>query len=140
MKRKRALLLFGSITLLMLGYVAWCARSMYLSVPVPELLELPEEYRADAKAIVVEHGLTGPDSFRWDDFLKRLATPYARPSNEIFVVSHPDAVVLYRTRPGVRDDALPVHFVRFPDTPWMLQGYHAKGVTHFARPLKASTP
>jgi hypothetical protein len=140
MKKKRAILLFGSLATLVLGYAAWCARPMYLSVPVPELLELPEDVREDAKAIVVRHGLAGPDSFRWDDFIELLAKPYTEHSNKIMVVPHPDSIMVYRARPGVRDHQLPVHFYRFPGTPWMLQSFHVDGVLQPARPLKTSPP
>ncbi|MCW1915657.1 hypothetical protein OJ996_18875 [Luteolibacter sp. GHJ8] len=76
MKRKRALLFFGGITLLLLGYVAWCGRSMYLSVPVPELTQLPPELREDAREIIVARGLTRPDRFDLKILGKLLANPY----------------------------------------------------------------
>jgi hypothetical protein len=76
MKKKRALLLFGGLAALVLGYAAWCGRTFYLSVPVPELLELPEEYRADARSLIVEHGLAAPDPFDRKRFLELLMHPY----------------------------------------------------------------
>ena len=76
MKKKRAILLFGSIAALVLGYVAWCARAFYLSVPVPELLEIPQEYRKDARLAVLDHGFTRPDPFRLEILARHLARPY----------------------------------------------------------------
>jgi hypothetical protein len=49
---------------------------MYLTVPAPELLELPAELREDAKAIVIERGLTRPDHFDLLAFIRLLAKPY----------------------------------------------------------------
>lgn len=76
MKKKRALLLFGSLALLVLGYAAWCGRTFYLHVPAPEMTELPEEYRADARALIEQHGLTAPDPFERKRFLELLGQPY----------------------------------------------------------------
>jgi hypothetical protein len=76
MKRKRALLLFGSTTVLLLGYVAWCARTFYLTVPVPELREIPAPFRAEARRMVVDHALDKPDHFQLQAMLHLLARPY----------------------------------------------------------------
>ena len=90
MKKKRALLLFGSLAALVLGYVAWCARPMYLSVPVPELLEIPEKHRADVRSLLVKHGLTGPDSFDRDAFFELLSRPYDSEPTGIMIDGHVD--------------------------------------------------
>jgi hypothetical protein len=76
MKKKRAILLFASLFVLMLAYAAWCGRSMYLSVPAPDLSHLPPEYREDAKAVIIERGLTRPDPFKLAIFIRLLAKPY----------------------------------------------------------------
>jgi hypothetical protein len=76
MKKKRALLLFATLALLVGGYAAWCGRIFYLHVPTPEMTELPEEYRADARAFIEQHGLTAPDPFDRKLFLELLTKPY----------------------------------------------------------------
>ncbi|MCW1916287.1 hypothetical protein OJ996_22045 [Luteolibacter sp. GHJ8] len=76
MKKKRALLLFATLALLVGGYAAWCGRIFYLHVPTPEMTELPEEYRADARALIKQHGLTDPEPFETKRFLELLAQPY----------------------------------------------------------------
>jgi hypothetical protein len=76
MKRKRALLLFISLAALVLGYAAWCGRTFYLSMPVPELLELPEDFRADARSLIGKHGLTAPERFDRRHFRDLLMHPY----------------------------------------------------------------
>ena len=76
MRKKRALLLFGGLAALVLGYAAWCGRTFYLAVPAPEMLELPEDYRADARSLIEKHGLTAPDPFERSLFLDLLKRPY----------------------------------------------------------------
>jgi hypothetical protein len=76
MKKKRALLLSGSITLAILGYGAWCGRAFYLSVPVPELIEAPAECRADVQELLEKYQLTRPEPFGWKLFLRFLTKPY----------------------------------------------------------------
>jgi hypothetical protein len=77
MKKKRAILLFGFITLITLGYLAWCGRAFYLSAPAPDLSEVPAQYRADAFAMIKKHGLTAPEAFDRKLFIGFLAKPYA---------------------------------------------------------------
>ncbi len=91
MRRKRALLLFGSLAALVLGYAAWCGRTFYLSVPVPALLELPEEYRADARALIEEHGLSAPDPFDRSRFRDLLMRPYESTPQPILVAQWSNA-------------------------------------------------
>lgn len=88
MTRKRALLLFGSFATLLVGYVAWCTRSMYLGVDPPEMLELPAELRKDARSIIVARGLTRPDRFDLKVVKDLLAKPYKSAREEI-IVSRP---------------------------------------------------
>lgn len=76
MKRKRALLLFGSLAVLTLGYVAWCGRCFYLPVPLPDLSEIPEEYHPAAYALLEQRGFTRNEPFSWDLFLSFVARPY----------------------------------------------------------------
>lgn len=76
MSKKRALLFFGILTLLILAYVAWSTRWMYLHVPVPGMTELPAEYREDAKAAIREYGLTRPNRFAWEDVAACLLRPF----------------------------------------------------------------
>ena len=85
MTRKRALILSGSFAVSLAGYVAWCTRSMYLGVEPPEMLELPAELRKDAKAIIVERGLTRPDRFDLKVVKNLLAKPYNSAPVEMLV-------------------------------------------------------
>jgi hypothetical protein len=95
MKKKRALLLFGSIAAMLAGYAAWCGRTFYLSLPLPELREIPEPFRVEARRMIVDHGLAKPDHFQLQALLHLLARPYdcepkpvrieIDPSNEIGV-------------------------------------------------------
>ena len=140
MKKKRALLLFGSLAVLVLGYIAWCARPMYLSVPVPELLELPEDVREDARSVIVKHGLSRPDSFRFREFVGLLAKPYDIDPGEIQVAGHSHMLTVTRKRQGVRDYQLPVCFFRFGNGPWKLMCCRQHdGTLHPERPLESIT-
>jgi hypothetical protein len=100
MKRNRAILLFGSLATLVLGYAAWCGRTFYLSVPVPDLLELPEDYRADARSVIEKHGLTAPERFDRSHFLDLLKHPYASAPKPVTVArwSNADNFIVGRPR------------------------------------------
>lgn len=80
-KKKGAIALFSSITLLFAGYVAWCTHWIWMDAPVPELLEIPAEYRGHAQELVVEHGLTKRDPFpiTWNVVWVSLQRPYEIP-------------------------------------------------------------
>jgi hypothetical protein len=77
MSRKRALLFFATLTVLILAFTAWATRSLYLHVPVPELLEISPEYRENAKIAVREHGLTRPNKFQLRALQACLLNPFA---------------------------------------------------------------
>jgi hypothetical protein len=128
MKKKRALLLFGSLGVLTLGYVAWCGRSLYLSVPIPELLELPEEHRAEARAIIAERGLDKPDSFEPGSFIKLLSAPYKSEPGEIVVLTTKSGdTYVNRFSPGRRHYRLWAIFSRNRSGAWYLHGCHIDG-------------
>lgn len=111
MRKKRALLLFGTLTALLLSYVAWCARPFYLSVPPPQIMEIPEVYRKDAASAVVQSGLTSPDPFDFGILLKLLARPYDCSPGSIHVGVNPfDEVVVIRDRHSPRAEDPDVFF------------------------------
>ena len=66
------------ITLALAGYVGWCTHWLWMDAPVPELLEIPAEYREDAKELVVEHGLTkrAVPALSWSVVWFSLQQPY----------------------------------------------------------------
>ena len=66
MTKPRAIVLFGSLTLMITGYAAWCSRTFWMRVGPPDLSPIPESQRAAALAAVEESGLTTPDSFSWE--------------------------------------------------------------------------
>ena len=78
MKRKQVFWLFGSLTLALAGYVGWCTHWLWMDAPVPELLEIPAEYREDAKELVVAYGLTkaAPPALSWSVVWFALQQPY----------------------------------------------------------------
>jgi hypothetical protein len=80
-RRRRAFLVFGSLTLLLAGYAGWCTHWMWMDARVPELLEIPAEYREDAKTAVAEQGLTRrePIRFSWKWLWLSLVNPYETP-------------------------------------------------------------
>ena len=91
MKKKRALLLFGSLGVLSLGYIAWCGRSLYLPVPLPDLSEIPEGYRPAAYALLEQRGFTRRESFSWDLLRRLTADPYGR--NHAKITTHWDSTM-----------------------------------------------
>ena len=98
MRKKRALLLFGSLAALVLGYAAWCGRTFYLAAPVPEMLELPEDYRADARSLIEKHGLTASDPFDRSHFLDLLKRPYESSPKPVVVTGKAHHFVVARPR------------------------------------------
>ena len=98
MRKKRALFLFGGLAALVLGYAAWCGRTFYLAVPVPEMLELPEDYRADARSLIEEHRLTAPDLFDRSLFLDLLKRPYESTPKPVVVSGKAHHFVAARPR------------------------------------------
>ena len=136
MKKKRAILLFGSLIVLLLGYTAWCGRTFYLTVPVPELLELPEQYREDAKSIVIERGLTRPDHFHPMALVRLLAKPYDS-SPEKIRVECPNSSTMWiiRSRRSHWPDDVPMYLTRTQDG-WRDSGYKSGNELRPGRYLK----
>ena len=136
MKKKRASLLFGSILLMLAGYTAWCGRSMYLSVPVPELLEIPEKFREDAKSIVVEHGLTRPDPFSFAVLKRLLIHPYDSAPRTINVHTRDlvTRVTRFRRSPRIEEPDLAFYPMKIT---WEVQARNRRGKVAPDRELKA---
>lgn len=135
MTKPRALVLFGSLTLMITGYAAWCSRTFWVRVGPPDLSPIPESQRAAALAAVEESGLTKPDPFSWEVMQELLMKPYdtaPRPLGvSIFREPQPPprcCLHVYRARRSVRSNERPlVFFVPAPDhledwrlltTPW----------------------
>lgn len=141
MKKKRAILLFGSIAVLMLGYGAWCGRSMYLSVPLPELVELPEEVREDARSLIVAHGMTRPDPFDVSGFVRLLAQPYdSAPQKWSVGIRAGSSIVIYsRRRLNYRPKEHPAIFT-FTRGGWYYEGLTGDNTGESPRFLKKTSP
>jgi hypothetical protein len=93
MKRRKAIILFGSFFLMLLAYVTWCARPFYLKPPLPSEPELPDQARARAEQWRKSTSLLRPLEFNWNDFLCTLAEPWGEFRNPIIVWidGHPTA-------------------------------------------------
>ena len=75
MTKRRAVQFFGGLAVVMIGYVAWCSREMYLPVGMPDLSEVP----TDALPLVLQEiestGFGKPEKFDFKVFLYRLSDP-----------------------------------------------------------------
>lgn len=75
MTKRRAAQFFGGLTIVIIGYVAWCSREMYLPVGMPDLGDVP----ADALPFVLQEiertGFTKAEKFDFKTFLYRLSDP-----------------------------------------------------------------
>lgn len=76
MRKRPAILLFGGLAVVPVGYVAWCSREFYLRADMPYLLDLPEDVRPIAEQAVEDSGLRKPQEFDFETFLYRLSDPY----------------------------------------------------------------
>lgn len=76
MRRSRAIALFGTMTLLIVGYVSWCWRSFYIGVDAPALTMFPEDYRPTALAEIEKSGILEPEEFGWRRAKDLLMNPY----------------------------------------------------------------
>lgn len=76
MRKGRALQFFGGLTVVVIGYVAWCSREMYLPERMPDLSDVPE----DALPLVLQEisntGLRKPVKSDFKTFLYRLSNPF----------------------------------------------------------------
>jgi hypothetical protein len=61
MTRKRCALFLGLPLILSLGAFAWLTRNFWAAADMPELGELPAEYREEARELVREYGLLRPN-------------------------------------------------------------------------------
>jgi hypothetical protein len=76
MKRSRAIVLFGTMTLLIIGYVTWCWRTFLMGVDAAALTMFPEDYRPTALAEIEKSGILEPEVFQWGRAKELLMKPY----------------------------------------------------------------
>lgn len=143
MTKLRASVLFGSLTLMIAGYTAWCSRTFWVRVDPPDFSPIPESQRAAAQAAVEEFGLTTPDPFSWKVMRELLMKPYdtaPRPVGVfIFRVPQPPPrcyLHVERGRRNIRSTEHPVIFFtpepdhieewRLLTTPWGAVAYPGK--------------
>ncbi len=102
MRKRRAARFFGGLTLLILAYVAWCSREMYLPVEIPSLSEVPE----DALPLVLQEieatGFGRPEKFDFETFLYRLSDPIdPHPVQSQISMAVGERIVGFRTDRGL---------------------------------------
>jgi len=142
MSRIRALLLFGGLTLSILGYIAWCSRTFWVLVALPDLTLIPENQRAAAEAAVEAAGLTKPDPFSRDLMLELLMKPYDTAPRPVIsgLYRVPNAALtgylhVYRGRRNVRSGEHPVIFFRRSNEQWVLISNPWGGIEYSGEPL-----
>lgn len=75
MTRKRFALFLGPPLILSLGAFAWLTRDFWVTADMPELGELPAEYREEARELVREYGLLRPNRMTADSLWRCLSNP-----------------------------------------------------------------
>lgn len=75
MRKSRALLLFGTLFLLIAGYVAWCGRAFYSQIDVPDLSSWPETRPLILSGIDAS-GMREPEIFSFRRLGELMMHPY----------------------------------------------------------------
>ncbi len=112
------LLLFGVLSAMVAGYVAWCSRTFYLRAPLPDLSLWSEEFRSVASSEIEAEGLRNPEKFRFKRFVELLTKPYdSAPSRILTIPTKGGGVLICR-----RHARYPVVFLVKSETGWKRWG------------------
>lgn len=96
MSRSKTVLIFGTLTMLVLGYIGWCWRTFLIGVPAPALTELPEKFRPTALDDLRRSGLLGREKFKWRRAGELLQNPYDTSPPRLEVTSPKPHLVFVR--------------------------------------------
>ena len=80
MRRKRAILLFGSLTLSILAYCTWCGRCFYLNPPLELQEGMPKGIASACRDWRSSSDQIQPIDFSWKVFGERLMKPFSDPA------------------------------------------------------------
>lgn len=78
MRRGKAILLFGFMTLALLGYAGWCARFFVMKPGIFFDPAVPPEARQAIHAWCDSPEAPGAELFAWDVYLERLQDPWKK--------------------------------------------------------------
>lgn len=76
MRRSRAILFFGSLTLLIIGYLCWAARPFIIRPRVEFAAKVPGKEQKIIKTWLIEFGGFGPEKFDFRRYVLQLMHPY----------------------------------------------------------------
>ena len=80
MKRGRARLLFAILTLMVVGYAAWCGRLFYLSPKLIYPSDMPGSFQQLARDWHQANDLPKPEPWSWQRFSAELRYPFRAPA------------------------------------------------------------
>lgn len=102
MKRSRAILLFGLMSIVVGGYFAWCARGFYLLAEMPDLSDVPTDALSLVQQEIERSGLRRPEEFDFEMFWDRLGDPYdSQPVQICVLVDEGERIIGVRSDRGV---------------------------------------
>lgn len=76
MKRSSAIVLFGSLSLMIIGYLSWCCRPFYIRPNLEFAPTVPDDARDAVNAWVKDSGGYGPEDFTLSRLIANLIYPY----------------------------------------------------------------
>ncbi|QJE98927.1 hypothetical protein [Luteolibacter luteus] len=85
MRRGKAILLFGLMTLALLGYAGWCARFFLMKPGVNFDPAVPQEARQAVLAWCDSPDAPGAELFAWNVYLERLQNPWKKGPSPVLV-------------------------------------------------------
>lgn len=77
MKRRNAIILFGSLVLLCAGYMAWCGRCFYMKPKLGFPSGVPADVREQFEHWYGHNDILRPEPFAWDAFRHMLMHPWS---------------------------------------------------------------
>ena len=92
MPKRRAIILFGSILVMMVIYTSWCCRDFVLR-PRLAFGEVPDDLRRGVSSVYYEADPFPPSELTVDRFLKAISDPFSDTRCKAFVIPFQDFYV-----------------------------------------------
>jgi len=117
MKRRKFILLFGLLFILVLTYAGWCARELFIQPKIERGLYVPDEAWTVIEGHFSGEGFPAP-RFNWTRYCDRLTHPYEERIEPARTwVRHEDEIYVYHGGTSFL-------FLRTKSNLWKPQGAH----------------